>query len=84
MTLKNVIDFCYASSPVIEVRIEMSGGMHGKTHVYDYNQAREFIKDCEDAEAAVMDFELYNRWNGATTNKLNYPRLYVSYISPIE
>ena len=79
MKIIEVLEFYYSKYSVINVKIEMSGGIKGKTESMAKKEAFQSVDGYEDQKAVKVIFETYYTFNGEAVEKIKIPFLYIMY-----
>lgn len=80
MKIIDLINYYYAFYPVLNLHIEQSGGISGKTHTYTKAEALIFLRGYENEIVADMSFSTYYTFCGEVTKPQKQPHLYIMYI----
>lgn len=80
MKIQNVIDFYYNQYEKIDVRVEMAGGISGRSAVYSKKEILNFLDGFLDEKIILCSFQTHS-YNYATkkTHLLDFPHLYILY-----
>lgn len=80
MTIESVLDFYYSVAPVINLRVEMNGGIKGKDHVFTHKEAADFLRGYENEKVICTYFETHFFFKGEAVDRREIPALFIKYM----
>lgn len=79
MNIITAINFYYSMFPLINLCVEMSGGINGKYRELTKEAALDFLAGYENEEVVQIMFQTHYTFEREVTRKLDIPLLYIMY-----